>query len=263
MKKKQVTKNIKIKSYLIGIGTTLIVSISLFSSPFKRYSEEFLKHKPNYNKIIKSRDFSQDSLLNELGKTLSIEQYKLERQRSWGKHQEQLREYQKKKKVIVKNHSFRGRTNFKFWLVQFGIIFLGFYMSVKSLYNDLKQPNDTGHKWGSLSAIFVTLFWLYHLFFKTANDFYQETYIISDLLIAVFATFFVRGLIKYYATKKSIISELVDLLIRIKKIHFKGVAVKAKYAEKHDKSLDCIETVDNQIDQFDKDINQTIEKITK
>lgn len=261
--KKQVSRKIKFKSYIIGIGTTLLVSISLFSSPFKRYSEDQRKHKPKYQEIIDSRDYEQDSLFKELGNTLTISEYKTKKKQSWEKHQGQLREFRKVKNKLKKEHSFLGRANFKFWLVQFGIIILGFFMSVKSFYHDLKQPKDTGFKWGSMAAIFVSLFWLYHLFFKTARDFYNETYIMSDLLITVLATLFVRDLIKYFAVKKTIINELIDLIIRIKKTHFKGVAIKAKYAEKHDKSLDCIETVDAQVDQFDKDINETISRITK
>ncbi len=239
----------------------MIVTMSLLSFPFKRYSKELLVHKKKYTPIIKSRKFKQDSLKNELGKTLTITEYKKLSNESWKLHQKKLQEYTKIKKKLNHEHSFLGRTNFKFWLTQFGIILLGLYFSIKSLLDDYKKALKTGHQYISNIGILVSLFWLYHLFFKTATDFYNETYVFTEIVLCVIATFFVSNLIKYYAKKETIIKTLVNLVLRIKTTHYKNILVKALYAEKHDKSIDSLKTAKSESEKFDKDVKETINKV--
>lgn len=257
------TKNqtlISLKSFILGIVAFLIVAMSLFQVPFERYSDEYVIHKKKYAKIIKSRNRIQDSLLVELGKTLSIEEYKKERLLAWSASKLKLDEYGAKKKQLANEHSFLGRANFKFWLFQFGLILLGFYFSVKSLINDLRSKIKTGHEVISVLGISVCLFWFYHLFFKTAADFYTETYLIFKFILALGAGYFVSRLIKYFVIQERVVDALVKLIVRIKKIHYANMVIKALYAEKHDKSMDSIETVKTQAAAFDNDVKQTIEK---
>lgn len=260
MTNKKQAKKLKIKSILIGIAAFFIVAMSLFQAPFKRYSKEYSEHYKTYNSIINKRNSTQDSLLNELGKSLTIEKYKIEREEAWSNSQLLLKKYTSKKRKLAKEHSFLGRSSFKFWIFQFGIILLGFYFSIRSLIEDLKKDIKTGHEIISILGISISLFWLYHLFFKTANDFYAETYYLFEFLVSVGVGFFISRLIKYYTVKKGIISDLVDLILRIKTTHYRKMVVKALYAEKYDKSIDSIETVKMEANEFDKDISNTFDK---
>ncbi|MDB0611282.1 hypothetical protein PL371_05225 [Tenacibaculum maritimum] len=234
--------------------------MSLFQSPLKRHSAEYKVHYKKHAEIIKNRDAVQASLLNQLGKTLTIEQYKEEKSKKWAESKAELSEYFKTKKKLKKEQSFLGRANFKFWLFQFGLIILGFYFSCKSLIDDLKKQIKTGHEIISIIGISVSLFWLYHLFFQTASDFYTETYLIFKFIVSLAVGYFISRLIKYYTTKEGVVKSLVDLIFRIKKTHYRNIVVKALYAEKYDRSLDTLETVKSQANAFDKDVNSTIKQ---
>ncbi|MFD0992353.1 hypothetical protein [Tenacibaculum geojense] len=235
--------------------------MSLFQVFFDRYSPEYLAHYDTYQQIIDNRDFKQDSLLNELGNTLTVKEYKEERSKAWTASKKELGIYTKKKKELAAEHSFRGRSNFKFWIFQFGLILLGFYFSVKSLVDDLKRKIKTGHELISIVGISISLLWFYHLIFQTAKDFYTETYLFAKFLAALAVGFFISRLIKYYVLKTGIIQSLIDLIIRIKKVHYKEMVIKALYAEKYDRSIDSIETVKNQTERFDQDVKETIKNI--
>lgn len=251
---------LKIRSLLLGIAAFLIVAMSLFQVPFKRYSEEYKSHYATYPLIIKKRDRIQDSLLSQLGKTLTIDEYKKAKTKAWLDSKLELGEYTKIKKKLAKEHSFLGRSSFKFWIFQFGLILLGFYFSIRSLIADLNKKVKTGHEIISVIGISISLLWFYHLFFQTARDFYTETYLIFKFIVSLAVGYFVSRLIKYYTQKEGIIKSLVDLIFRIKKTHYRNIVAKALYAEKYNKSLDTLKTVKNQTDDFDKDVSDTIKK---
>ncbi|SEC29000.1 hypothetical protein SAMN04489761_2589 [Tenacibaculum sp. MAR_2009_124] len=235
--------------------------MSLFHAPFQRYSDSYLKHYKTYDKIIAERNFIQDSLLNELGVTLTIDEYKIKRNEYRKLAQEKLKVYSKRKKSLYKEHSFLGRASFKFWLFVFGLVLLGLYFSVKSLIDDYKRTLKTGHEIISIVGIGVSFFWLYHLFFQTANDFYTEVYLGFKAIICVAIAFFIAQLIKYFTKKQGVIHTLINLILRIKRKHYRKMTVNALYAEKHDKSIDSIESVKQQADELDKDIKDTLNKI--
>lgn len=260
MMKKQVLN--KVKSIFYGIFAFIIVSMSLFQSPLERYSEIQLENKKKYKPIIKSRNFAQDSLLKELGKTLTIEEYKIARKESWTSFQNKLKFYTKIKKEANLKQSFLGRDSLKFWVFQFGLVLLGFYFAIKSLIDDFKKSISTGHEIISIIGITVCLFWFYHLFFQTAEDFYTGTYIIFKLLISLGIAYFISRLVKYYAIKDGVIKVLINLILRIKTKHYRKMTVNALYAERYDKSIDSIEGVRDQAKEFDKDIVETIKKIS-
>ncbi|TCI84925.1 hypothetical protein [Tenacibaculum sp. M341] len=259
-KNKEIEKN-KIKPILLGIVAFVIVTMSLLSFPFKRYSKEFLAHKKTYRPIIDGRNKAQDSLRNELGTTLTIDEYKKASEKSWSFYMGKLDAYKKKKELLMNDQRFLGRANFRYWLTQFGIILLGLYFSVKSLYDDYRKNLKTGHRFISQIGILVSLFWMYHLFFRTAADFYTETYVITEIVLCIIAAFFIANLIKYYAKRESVVKGLISLVLRIKTKHYRNILVKALYAEKHDKSMDSIETTRSQSDEFDRDVKDTFNKV--
>ncbi len=253
----------KIKSFIIGMVSFLIVTMSIFHFPFKRFSKNQIDHEAKYDPIIKSRNSAQDSLLNQLGKSLNIKEYKKAKKASWGYYQAKLKEFNVDYKKYQNEHKFLGRSNFKFWLFQFGIILGWFYFSVRSLIYDLGSEIKTGHEYMSMISVSLCLLYFYHLFFKTAVDFYDETYLIFEIIASVIAMMFVFRLVKYYSIKESKIKTLLELVFRIKRDHYRDMTVKALYAEKYGKSVDSIETVRNQSNKFDRDVKETVEKVIK
>ncbi len=262
-KGKKVNRRITFKSILLGVGAFFIVSMSLFHAPFDRFSKEYLEHYATYQGILDERDSIQNSLVNELGKSLTVEEYKKNRAESWALSKVKLKEYKKKKKELFKAHSFFGRGSFKFWLFVFGLVLLGFYFSIKSLIEDYRKEIRTGHEIISIIGIAVSLFWFYHLFFQTAQDFYTEVYLLFKVLICIAIAIFISQSIKYFTRKEGIIKTLIDLVLRIKVTHYRKMVVNALYAEQNDQSIDSIETVKDQADALDKDIRETMNKIVR
>lgn len=250
-----------VKALFFGIATFLIVAMSLFHALFERQSEEYKEHYKTYSSIIKERNNIQDSLLNELGRSLTIEEYKVEKEDAWEGSNKKLKSYTKVKKQLAEEHSFLGRSSFKFWLFLFGIVLLGFYFAVKSLIHDFKSSIKTGHEYISILGISVSLFWFYHLFFQTANDFYNETYLIFKIIISFVIAFFISRLIRYYAIKENINKILLDLIVRIKRVHFLNLLSKALYLERNKEKIITKNSLNDDAKNFDDDIKSTLKEI--
>lgn len=237
-----------IKSFIYGIVAFIIVAMSFFHISFNKYSPEYLEHKKVYKPIIKEREKLQDSLANELGKTLSITEYQRLRTEAWEFSKSRLKKYNVKKDELYKAHMFLGRSNLRFWLFVFGIVLLGFYFSIKSLIDDLKKDLDTGHKFISIAGISVCLFWFYHLFFQTAEDFYRETYFLYGVGIALMSGFFMYGLIRYFIKKESlqeIIRSLFDFILI--EVPDRDMIKDHRKEEYHDKSVELLKNaLDNE-----------------
>lgn len=157
-RRKRQVKSDNIKGIILGIVAFCIVTMSLFHVPFKRYSKNFLEHKKLYSKILKERNQIQDSLLNELGNTLTIVQYKKAKKKYWNFSQNKLKTYTKKKKKLTEEHSFRGRTSFRFWLFVFGLVIALLFFSCKSLYHDIVNGSTFKFQFISLTGIAVSFF---------------------------------------------------------------------------------------------------------
>ncbi len=232
---RQETKEKKtVKSIFLGIAAFLMVAMSLFHAPLKRYSNDYITHYNTYDAIIKKRSFLQDSLLNQLGSTLNIKEYKNLRQQYWQQSQKELKIYTAKKRKLKKENSFLGRSSFKFWLFLFGLVTLGFYFAIKSLIDDFKKELRTGYEFISIAGISVCLFWYYHLFFQKADDFYVQTYLLWQVLVAFSSGFFVAGLIKYFVKREKLLKDIRDLI---------GFIFKNTKKESEDKMWDVLEKV--------------------
>lgn len=233
--------------------------MSLFHFPFKRYSTEYSNHYKTYSPIIKERNLKQDYLLKELGKTLTIAEYKAAKKTTWSASQTKLRAYTKKKNQLAKAHSFFGRGSFKFWLKEFGVVLLGLYFSIRSVILDTSKK--TGHLYLSMAGLTVCFFWLYHLFFKTAADFYNSTYITTQLTLSILVAFFTTVFVKHQQNRKATIKELVQFIFRTKDHHYPNVASKALYAQTHNKAITSKDTVADNTLEFEEDLITTLEKV--
>jgi hypothetical protein len=236
--------------------------MSLFNKYLDRYSPEYLEHKKLYSKIVGERNNTSKLLLTQLSnREITIDNYVKSQTKNISSSKSKLKKYTKKKKHLASLHKFLGRPSLKFWIFVFGLVLLGFYFSIRSLINDLKQKVKTGHSFISTIGISVCLFWFYHLLFQTEHDFYKNTYLFWQLYFSLLGAFAVVGFVKYFVVKEGIISELINLVIRLKNKHYKKVAVHALYAERNDKSIDSIETVKDITSDMDRDISNSIKKI--
>ncbi len=235
--------------------------MSLFHAPLKQFSEEYKKHRSSYSRIIKERNRRLDALALGLGKNVTIKQYQEQRKSVLDDTSFKLKEFKQKEDRLYYEHSFLGRPSFKFWFYNFGLVMLALFFSLKSLSDDYRKPVRTGFEVISTLGVSVSLFWMYHLLFQTGEDFYKETYYLFEFLICIGVSIFVSRLVKYYATQEGIINTLIDLVLRIKTKHYRKMTVKALYAERHDRSIDSVETVKQQANALDKDIKETMKKI--
>ncbi|WP_435261462.1 hypothetical protein [Tenacibaculum sp. nBUS_03] len=254
-------KKSNIKGIILGIVAFCIVAMSLFHIPFKRYSENFLEHKKGYTKIIKERSYLQDSLLNELGITLTIAQYKKAKKKYWKLSQNKLKTYTKRKKELIEEHSFRGRTSFRFWLFVFGLVIALLFFSCKSLYHDIVNGSTFKFQFISLTGIAVSFFWLIHLVFLTQQDFNKNSYIAILLIAGILSSCFTYFLVKNYTYKDDLILKQLSLIDRIKTVHYPRVALKALYSERNDKAMLSADSVKENTNAFDDDIVTTLKGV--
>ncbi len=236
--------------------------MSLFHIFFKPYSPEVIKNNKEYRKIIDFRDSTQIALLNNLkGRSISIDEYHSKMTELLAISKKEVKRVNNEKRKINRAFSFRGRSSFRLWIFMFGLVSLGFLFSCKSLYHDIVNGSTYRTSFISISGIFVSLFWVIHLTFLTHKDFNQSNYIILIVVCSLLSTFFTYYLVKYYSYKDVLIVNLLDFIGRVKKNHFKDMAVKSMYAEKTGKALRGEKSVSQSIKEFDSDLAETIKDV--
>ncbi|CAM1374477.1 membrane hypothetical protein [Tenacibaculum xiamenense] len=257
---------------LKGLVTFLIVTMSLFHVFFSEYSYQYTEHKKIYKSIVESRDQGIMELLENHNKKIEntsdkdsliflsqklITDYKSHRQ----KISLELKNYKKTKKQYYKEHSFRGRSSFHFWVFVFGLVSALMFFSCKSLYDDIVNGSTYRFQFISLTGIAISFFWMIHLTFFTQEDFTKNSYFLMILVCACLATFFTYFLVKNYTYKDDIILKQLSLIDKIKTIHYPRVALKALYAERNDKAMLATDTVRENADAFDHDIVTTLKDV--
>ena len=269
----QKTKEVKFLGVLKGIVAFLVVTMSLFHVFFQASSKDYLTHKKTFGTILDNRDdknieiikehvldlkkkYPENNTLVSLGEKL-ISDYKLNNKNS----SEKVKEYNNIKRKITSGFSFRGRSSFHFWIFIFGLVSALFYFSCKSLFDEVSKGSTFRHHLVSLSGIIVACFWLIHLLFFTQNDFNKNVYFLTILGLAVLFSVFTYFLVKYYSYKDQIIYNLLGLVGRIKNKHYKRIATKAMYSEKNESSVISIDTTKENINEFDKDVIETLKKM--
>lgn len=173
-------------------------------------------------------------------------------------YKKELKEISNKRKAEAIAFSFRGRNSFHFWIFVFGLVTAIFYFSCKSLHDEFSRGSTFKHQFVSLTGIGVSFFWFIHLIFFTQNDFNKHTYFYAIVGCAVLLTVFTFYLVKHFTYKDQAINNLTNLLVRTKEDHYEKVAVKAYYAEKNDKPIISLDTTKQNIEEFDKDVEETI-----
>ncbi|WP_160112013.1 hypothetical protein [Aquimarina sp. AU58] len=163
------------------------------------------------------------------------------------------------KRQINRDHSFRGRSSFHFWIFVFGLVTALFFFSCKSLHDDFSRGSTFKFHFVSLTGILVSGFWFIHLIFLTQKDFTQNKYVLILVIAASLFAAFTYFLVKYYTYKDDIIYKKLSFLERIRSIHYPRVAKKAKHAEKA--GLVVKSDLDNDIDEFQNDLRDVVNNI--
>lgn len=243
--------------------------MSIFHVFFKPYSKEYLSHKRTYKQIIKERDQGTLNLINDFdtfikdkfqNDSLNLVASKLlfDYKKHFEKSSLEIKKYNKKKKSLALSHSFRGRNSFRFWLAYFGIALGLLFFSAKSLYNDIVSGSTYKFHVVSLSGILIAFFWIIHFVFLTQKDFNTNKYFLILILCGIFSSIFTYFLVKYYAYKDDLILSQLSLIERIKTTHYPKIAVKARYYEKYGEPLIELDSVEDNINMFQNDINTSL-----
>jgi hypothetical protein len=253
------TKSTKLKAIIKGIGAFLIVTMSLFHVFFESKSKEQILHAPKYKQEVQVRDKAEEDLLIRFEKDLVSKKEFIEELRRQKEHyKSSLKTLSDKRKALAREHSFRGRSSFHFWLFAFGLVSALFFFSCKSLYDDIVRSSKFKFHLVSISGVIVSCFYFIHLIFLTQNDFNKNKYFIVLLVCAILFSAFTYFLVKNYTYREDIILNQLSFIERIRTIHYPKIAIKARYAEKYGEVLETESNLEEQILDFEKDLINTI-----
>ncbi|WP_340074830.1 hypothetical protein [Leptobacterium sp. I13] len=164
---------------------------------------------------------------------------------------------------------FIGFTNFRRFLYSFGnhfalfscaafLLFIGNFIA-KEHKSVVRIVNIVGGLFAAVGIYF--LLWV----FNTHSDFpksaYYAMFSVSALVIAYVIYIFNKFLFQIFITNRYTIKNLIAFVFRVRQVHYKKVAVKALYAEIHDKAKVSDETVKDNADAFEKDFYETLDNV--
>ncbi len=231
-----------------------VLTLSLFHVFFKNTNPKELEQLSLYAKKVKERD----AFFLKHFKSINDEKG----EKAYLDYKKELLIIKKAKHKYAKEFSFFGRKSKHFWIFIFGIVLGFFYFSVKSLFDEFSRGSTFKHQFTSICGIIVSSFWLIHLFFFTQKDFNKNTYFTMILVCAILMSFFTYYLVKYYTYKDQVINNLLGVLHRIKSKHYPKIAYKAFYYQRNNQSgISGVSTVEEDIEKFDVDLKETINKI--
>lgn len=248
----------KIKPVLKGTFAFLLVSLSLFHVFFPAFPPELSKNKHEFKKEINHRDSTLTMLVKKLSqKKISINDYCLNINQLLQQSKINIKKINDEKRTINYSFAFRGRSSFRLWLLMFGFVTLGLFFSIKSLYHDITNKCNYKLHFLSFMGVFVSVFWFIHLTFLTHKDFNQDKYLISLIICALLASFFIYYFVKNHTYKDKIIRKLIALILRIKKKYYRDLAIKSMYAEKTGYAMKSNKLVSENIKDFNKDLKDS------
>ncbi|WP_271765962.1 hypothetical protein [Aquimarina algiphila] len=251
---------IKILPFIKGVLAFLLVTLSLFHVFFDSKSNKLPSNNEKYDSAIAHRNNSQKQYLEDLkNRVIDIDEYYILTNQLIKSSKENLKLINDEMRQINREHSFRGRSSFHFWIFVFGLITALFFFSCKSLHDDFSRGSTFKFHFVSSSGILISIFWLIHLTFLTQKDFNHNKYVLIILVSALLFSVFTYFLVKYYTYKDDIIYKQLSFLERIRALHYPKIALKAKYAEKA--GLIEKSDLDNDIDEFQDDLREVIRNI--
>lgn len=256
------TTGIKVLGVIKGVIAFLAVTLSLFHVFLEPKSQAQIDYAPKYKAEVKRLDSLQLHYISQLeNQELTPKEYSAIAKEHIASYEPALKEISKKRGELAKEHSFRGRNSFHFWIFVFGLVTALFFFSCKSLHDDLSRGSTFKFHFVSLTGILVSGFWFIHLVFLTQKDFQQNKYVLAIIIAASLFTAFTYFLLKYYTYKDQIIYRQLSFIERVKRIYYRDMIFKAMYAEESGKPHKSNKLVDDCIDEFHEDLKKVIDNI--
>ncbi len=254
--------NNKILPFIKGVMAFMLVTLSLFHVFFNAKSKLVPLNNQKYSVEINRRNDLQNQYLEDLkNRKIDIEQYYVLATDLVKTSKQNVAKINAEKRQINRDHSFRGRSSFHFWIFVFGLVTALFFFSCKSLHDDFSRGSTFKFHFVSLTGILVSGFWFIHLIFLTQKDFTQNKYVLILVIAASLFAAFTYFLVKYYTYKDQIIYRQLSFIERVKRIYYKDMIFKAMYAEESGKSYKSGKLVDDCIDEFHEDLKRVTDNI--
>lgn len=225
-------------------------------------SPEQIAFSPEYKKEVERLDNLTLDYISRLEKgEMSISEYSEVARNHLALYKPNLKAISKHRSKLNKEHSFRGRGSFRFWIFVFGLVTALLYFAAKSLFDEFSRGSTFKHQFVSVSGIVVACFWIVHLVFYTQKDFAKNTYFLTIFICALLMSVFVYHLVKYYTYKDQIIYNLLDFIERVKTKHINRLGTKSYYADRNDEPMVSLDTTKDNIEDFDNDLNETLKRV--
>ncbi len=176
-----------------------------------KLNKERAQLKKNWN-LIESK---HDSLLAI--NTISIADYLKIKSENSAMRIKDFRGISKKRRELVNNFSFNGRSSLHFWLWVLGIfislLICSFFLAIK----DIRLKKAGLLKWyeppASISFIAVSLFWLYHTIFQRTKDFELSIYTLYLVLVLIPLSYFIYHFLRRFSTIEEKLLENIRILV--------------------------------------------------
>lgn len=258
----ETTTDIRVLGIIKGVIAFLAVTLSLFHVFLEPKSQAQIDYAPKYKAEVKRLDSLQLHYIYQLeNEELTPKEYAIIAKKHLASYKPSLKKISKIRGELAKEHSFRGRSSFHFWIFVFGLVTALFFFSCKSLHDDFSRGSTFKFHFVSLTGILVSGFWFIHLIFLTQKDFTQNKYVLILVIAASFFAAFTYFLVKYYTYKDQIIYRQLSFIERVKRIYYKDMIFKAMYAEESGKPYKSGKLVDDCIDEFHEDLKRVTDNI--
>ncbi len=255
-------RNISLGFLLKSVASFFLVTLSLFHVFFPSTTQELTELPLIYKTTAQKRDQNLNKLLDDLIENkITTDDFVHHTRAEITKSKIQLKELAEKKRKLSSEFAFRGRTNFRFWICQFGLVITILFFSFKSLYDDFSKGSHYKFHFVSISGIVVGIYWLIHILFLTAKDFDRNKYVVLILVCSVLFSVFIYFFLKNYNYKDDIIYKQLSFIERIKTIHLPKIALKALYSEKYNEDNMEGERVEEIITDFQKDLEKVTNEV--
>ena len=250
----------RINPIIKGIVMITIITMSLFHIFLNDKSDAMISHKKNYTPIIQKRNSSFDAILQQLkNDEISKDEYIATFEEIKTSSKKELKVYTATKKQLAIEHSFNGRSSFRFWIFVFGLSFSFFVLAIRYVYFNIKNNKSILLKKSFIleasAWLTVSFFWVLHAVVARNSDFDTKAYLLTGVFISVLMAVSILLFIKYLAARKikefKVIADLISLVSDLKVNHYFKMASLA--LSKSNK-----ETIEADTKQVNTKINKTL-----
>ncbi|WP_408040301.1 hypothetical protein [Tenacibaculum amylolyticum] len=250
--------------YIISIGISTGTFFHFFQN---KVPVDVLAHQKTFKPKVKLARINDLKKLKEklVKKEISIEQFEEMFDESLKHSNLREKEYYKKKKALVKDHTLFNFSTERQFTFMFFLILLGLanaFLAIIANNNRDKELKPYLNK-ALLFTTSISLFWMSWVFLNNIINQNNLIYLFMFIVASLISAYLASSLIKKVSSKKLKIQTLVDFTLRVREKHYPEVGSKALYAEIHDKSLKNGKTISEISDEFEDDLLSTLEKVVE